>query len=151
MYCMWMDRSFVRQVGDQPELYYDARSSNHQKQTKVPSRNYELYFSTVVIAPAIFVTIIIIIIWNYNEQGFSGVGKISSDNFEIFRNLWNAAFITAGNWSLSWVKWDQSAPYHISLRPILVLSRLCLRSSERSLLFTFSHPKPARISLLSLA
>jgi len=57
-----MDRSFVRQVGDQPELYYDARSSNHQKQTKVPSRNYELYFSTVVIAPAIFVTIIIIII-----------------------------------------------------------------------------------------
>jgi len=51
----------------------------------------------------------------YNEQGSSGAGKISSDNWEIFRNLWNAAFTTAGNWSLSWVKWDQTAPYHISL------------------------------------
>jgi len=28
------DKNFVHQVGDQPRLYYDARSTNHQEQTK---------------------------------------------------------------------------------------------------------------------
>jgi len=30
MYYVEINRNFVHQVGDQPRLYYDARSTNHQ-------------------------------------------------------------------------------------------------------------------------
>jgi hypothetical protein len=30
MYYMKINKNFVHQVGDQPRLYYDARSTNHQ-------------------------------------------------------------------------------------------------------------------------
>jgi hypothetical protein len=31
MYYMLINKNFVHQVGDQPRLYYDARSTNHQE------------------------------------------------------------------------------------------------------------------------
>ena len=31
MYYMSINKNFVHQVGDQPRLYYDARSTNHQE------------------------------------------------------------------------------------------------------------------------
>jgi hypothetical protein len=40
MYYMQINKNFVHQVGDQPRLYYDIRSANHQnKINRNKSRN----------------------------------------------------------------------------------------------------------------